>query len=104
MARFENVQGITKICFNQNIQCFCPLGNDWYTNHVYIEIIPNKVIPDYCEVDEFLRSLGGESLVIEDVIDKVFKYFKEEYKCSSVKVSSYVNDAKHLSVRVLKED
>lgn len=103
MASFANTQGITKINMSQNIQCFCPLGNDWYTNQVEIELIPDKIIPDYCEVDDFVRSLGGESLIIEDVVKALFDYFKNSYGCSYVKIKSYVNDAKHLSVSVVKE-
>lgn len=103
MSRFENKQGITKIEFNQNIQCYCPLGSDWYTNHVHVSVIPNNVIPDYCDVDDFMRSLGGESLIIEDVVDKIFTYFISEYGCLYVKVQSFVDDAKHLSVTVVKE-
>lgn len=104
MASFANTQGITKIILTQNVQCFCPLGDDWYTNHITIELIPKSIIPDYCEADDFIRGLAGQSLIIEDVIDKIFTYFKQSYDCSYVKVVSYVDDAKHLAVTVVKED
>lgn len=103
MGSFENKQGINKIKLFQNVQCFCPLGNDWYTNNIQIEIIPNKIIPDYCEVDEFIRSLSGNNYIIEDVVYSIFEYFKKVYNCEYVKVESTVTDAKHLNVIVIKE-
>ncbi len=103
MAKFENVQGITEISFTQNVQCFCPLGNDWYTNQLSVTMIPDKIIPDYCDVDDFIRSLSGKELIIEDVIKQVFDYIKKEYNPKSIKVQSQVNDAKHLPVCVTKQ-
>lgn len=104
MSKFENVQGITEISFEQNVQCYCPLGNDWYTNQLFITIVPDKLIPDYCDVDDFIRGLSGKSLIIEDVIKEIFEYFKNEYAPKNIKIQSYVNDAKHLTVRVIKEN
>lgn len=103
MAKFENVQGITEIRFEQNVQCYCPLGDDWYTNQLNITMIPNKIIPDYCDVDNFIRGLSGTSLIIEDVIKCLFEYIMREYEPKNVRIESYVNDAKHLPVRVIKE-
>ena len=103
MAEFYNKQGITEITFTQNIQCFCPLGNDWYTNHVEVNMIPDETIPDYCDVDDFLRGLAGKSLIIEDVVDAIYSYLCTNYKPKSVRVQSSVDDAKHLPVTVVKQ-
>ena len=102
MAKFKNEQGISLIEFTQNIQDFCPLGNDWYTNQITVSMIPDSIIPDYCDIDDFTRSLGGKDLIIEDVVDAIFKYIEEEYAPKDLSVSSYVNDAKHMPVTVVK--
>ena len=103
MASFANSQGITQIKFTHDIQCFCPLGNDWYTNHVTVEFEPTSIIPDYCEIDDFTRSLGGESLIIEDVVNTIYDYMNKSYKPNMLRVTSYVDDAKHMPVTVVKE-
>lgn len=103
MARFKNEQGITNIVFTQNIQCFCPLGNDWYTNQITVEFTPTKTIPDYCEIDEFTRGLAGRKLLIEDVVNEIHKYINKEYLPASLRVTSKVDDAKHMPVIVTKE-
>ena len=103
MAKFENTQGISRISFTQNIQCFCPLGDDWYTNHLTVDMCPDKIIPDYCDVDNFTRGLSGKMLIIEDVVNAVYNYLYDNYKPKSVKVESHVNDAKHMPVTVIKE-
>ena len=102
MARFENVQGITEVKFFQNIQCYCPLGDDWYTNRVEVTMKPDRVVPDYCELDDFTRSLGGEKLIIEDVIDAIYSHIMEEYEPYYLSVVSSVDDAKHMAVVVSK--
>lgn len=102
MARFENKQGISKICFKQNIQCYCPLGYDWYTNHITVEMVPGKVIPDYCELDDFTRGIAGKSLIIEDVVAQIWDHITIEYEPSFLRVTSDVDDAKHMPVSVTK--
>lgn len=102
MARFKNVQGISKIEFTQNIQDFCPLGNDWYTNHITVLMVPSSIIPDYCDIDDFTRSLSGKELIIEDVVDTIYNYINTEYEPIELSVTSYVDDAKHMPVKVVK--
>ena len=102
MSRFENKQGISKISFTQNIQCYCPLGYDWYTNHVTVEMVPSNVIPDYCEIDDFTRGLAGKSLIIEDVVVSIWDHIMTEYEPKWLKVTSDVDDAKHMPVSVVK--
>lgn len=103
MSRFKNEQNITAIEFMQNVQCFCPLGNDWYTNQITVEFEPTDTIPDYCEVDDFVRGLSGKSLLIEDVVASIYNYVYQEYSPAYLRVSSKVDDAKHLPVTVTKQ-
>ena len=103
MARFENKQGISEISMDINVQCYCPLGDDWYTNKLYICLQPGTVIPDYCEVDDAIRKLAGEKLIIEDVVANVYNHIMQEYSPRSLSVNSYVEDAKHLPVTVTKQ-
>ena len=103
MAEFKNVQGISRVSFTQNVQCFCPLGDDWYTNHLTVKMQMGEIIPDYCDVDDFIRSISGRSLIIEDVVQQVYEYFDNTCRPKSLYVESYVDDAKHLPVTVIKE-
>lgn len=103
MARFENKQGITGIELEKVIHNYCPLGEDWYTNNVSIQVIPGDVIPDYIEIDrEIENKIEGKTLSIEDVVSLVSETFME-YKPKYINVVSDVQDAKHLHVKVAKE-
>ena len=102
MNTFKNTQGITTIELTQNIQSYCPLGNDYYTNQVYIRMDEMKTIPDFCELEKFLRGLSGEKLIIEDVVAKVFDKLDKEHNPKHLEVSSTVNDAVHFPVVVTK--
>lgn len=102
MSAFENKQGINTIEMSQNIQAYCPLGKEYYTNKVSIVMDDMKVIPDYCDVDKFLRSLSGKEMIIEDIVNTIFEYFEKECNPEHLAVSSDVDDAVHLPVRVTK--
>lgn len=101
MARFENKQGITDITMEKKIHNFCTIGKDWYTNNIDMYIEPDKLIPDYIEIDEALKELEGKELIIEDVVAAVVEILKE-YEPSYIRVVSKVNDATHLPVTVEK--
>jgi len=102
--RLENTYGIKKIEIKAEAKCFCPLGQDWYTNHFLIEITPAKYIPDYCDIDEFIKEhINGEHLIIENAVAVLYEYIKEQYSPEYCKITSYVDDATHSAVSVIKE-
>ena len=103
MAEFKNTMGIGKIAFSVNIQAYCPLGKDWYTNKVLVEFYPNEVIPDYCEVEKELRAMAGQELTVEGCVAQVFDHLAETYKPNRLLVKSYADDAVHFPVEVMKE-
>ena len=66
MPKFKNESGVSKIKYTQKCRCFCPIGKADYTNNFTVTITPKKWIPDYCEIDKFIREqLDGKSLVID---------------------------------------
>lgn len=102
MARFENKQNITHIRMEKLIHNLCTIGQDWYTNRITMYLEPDKVIPDYIEIDKELNKLEGKELIIEDVVDKVVEILKE-YDPLYISVVSEVEDATHFPVEVTKE-
>ena len=79
MPKFKNEYGVSKIKYTQKCRCFCPIGKADYTNNFTVTITPKKWIPDYCEIDEFIREqLDGKSLVIEDAVCKLKQWLTGE--------------------------
>ncbi len=101
--QFENKQGITEINMYQNIQAYCPLGDEYYTNEVSMHMTGMKVIPDYCDLDKFLRGLAGSKMIIEDVVATIFDKLDKDCQPEHLVVTSLVHDAIHLDVTVSKE-
>lgn len=101
MARFENKQRISSITMKKLLHNLCTIGQDWYTNRLTIYIEPDKVIPDYIEIDEQLGVLEGKELVIEDVVASIVEILKQ-YEPNYISVTSEVEDATHLPVEVNK--
>lgn len=102
MSTIKNSQGISLITFSANVRCFCPMGNDYYTNQFDVSFVPDEFIPDYCDIDEFLDGMNDAQLIIEDAVNSVFEYMKNTYFPIHLEVSSTVTDAVHLPVTVTK--
>jgi hypothetical protein len=102
MAQFENKQGITKIFFQVSVRNHCPIGNDWYSNSVRVDMRPNRIIPDYDEVQRDIFALDGAELVVEDVVAKVFDIM-QAYKPVRLTVSARTEGNGHFPVIVEKE-
>lgn len=102
MSRFDNNYNITKIKMTKRIHNLCTIGQDWFTNNLEIEFIPNRIIPDYIEVDNMIQSFEGKELVIEEVVNGILSELKD-YDPLYIKVVSKVDDAMHLPVEVEAE-
>ena len=99
----KNTQGITTIEFEQKVQAFCPIGKDYYTATIYVVMEPDENIMDYCKTTDFIKSLGGKSLIIEDLVKVVFDAIKE-YEPMHLEVSAYAESNVHFPVTVTKAE
>lgn len=100
----RNEYGIAMIRIESTAKCFCPLGQDWYTNQFEIYFEPDELIPDYCEMDRWIEeNINQMHMIIEYAVAALHKYLTDTYKPKSCKVTSYVDDAKHSAVVVTKE-
>lgn len=97
-----NKQGITQIFFERQVQAFCPMGNDYYTAVVRVVMEPSNEIMDYCDTDNYIKSLGGKNLIIEDLVNEVFEHI-EQYKPKYLRVSAKAESNVHFPVIVTKE-
>ena len=92
--KLENKQGITNITFKPKAVCFCPLGDDWYTNEFEIFMSVGEWFPDYCDIEKYLNeNIRGKSLIIEDATRSLYNHINAEYKPGFLEVISRVNDA-----------
>ena len=101
MARFENKQGITKIVFAMTIRNHCPIGKDWYTTTVRVEMAPGNIIPDYDEVQRDILALEGADFIVEDVVARVFETVNA-YEPKTLTVSAETEGNGHFPVVVEK--
>ena len=102
MKIIPNEQGITQIFFEKQVQAFCPLGNDYYTAVMRVVMAPGNEIMDYCETDNFIKSLGGKDLIIEDLVFELYQHIMQ-YKPKYLKVSAKAESNSHFPVVVTKE-
>ena len=120
MGMFKNTQKITKIVFEpKTTHNFCPLGQLYcdelekqgspkmlphYTNHFKITFCPGELVCDYIDVEKWIaRTINDKTLIIEDAVSMLFDYIMETYKPKYLLVETYVNDAMHGAVTVMRE-
>lgn len=97
----ENVFKINEINIDATAKCYCPLGKDWYTNQFTVNMNPSVFIPDYCELDAFIKEeINGKHLIIEAAVAKLYEHITEKYSPAYLEVVSYVDDAAHSAVTV----
>lgn len=103
--KLENRQGITNIVMKPKAICFCPLGDDWYTNEFEVTFVPNLYFPDYCDIESFLnKEIRGKSMIIENAVNALYEYLEANYEPKELTVTSYVNDVtSHSPVVVTKK-
>ena len=99
----ENKFKINSISIDTTAKCFCPLGNDWYTNQFAVNFVPGEMIPDYCHVDKWIdENINGKAMIIEEAVAMLYEHLRDTYKPDSLNVTSYVEDARHCAVTVSK--
>ena len=120
MGMFKNTQKITKIVFEpKTTHNFCPLGQLYcdelekqgspkmlphYTNHFKVTFCPGELVCDYIDVEKWIaRTINDKTLIIEDAVSMLCDYIMETYKPKYLLVETYVNDAMHGAVTVMRE-
>lgn len=98
----DNVQGITDITMKDNVTCWCPMGEQWYTAYVTVEVEYPERLADFIEVGQSIQSRQRQELIIEDLVAGIHRDVKNMYG-GSVSVSASVDRGKHLPVTVTKE-
>lgn len=99
-----NKEKINTIVMKPKAICFCPLGNDWYTNEFTATMTVGDEYPDYCHIERFLNEeIRGKNLIIEQAVNLLYEHIMENYHPVNLEVRSDVNDVtSHSPVTVIK--
>lgn len=102
--KIENRENITRIEMYPTAICRCKIGGDLYTNKFTVKFAPDKVYPDYMDVEKWiLKNIDGKDLNIEEAVNLLYEYLQDEYKPAVLTVETSVEDVKtHFPVKVLK--
>lgn len=99
----ENTQKINGITIETTAKCYCPIGNDIYTNQFTITLYPDKQLPDYCEVDKWIKeNIEGKTMIVEEAVNQLYVFFSEYCRPKYLVVKSCVKDADHCTVMITK--
>lgn len=101
MGTFINDLGINTIEMFKVTHCFCPLGGAYCTYNVTVKVIPDKVIPDYMDIEEYFKTyIDGKTYTIEHAASTIRDFINNEYEPCYVGVTIECHDAAHMPVKV----
>lgn len=98
----DNVQDITEITMEDDVTCWCPMGQQWYEAHLTVRVESPCWLADFIEVGRTIQSRQRQEFIIEDLVAGVHEDVKGMYG-GRVVVSASVGRGKHLPVTVTKE-
>lgn len=97
----ENKEKVISINYRPVARCYCPLGEDEYTNYFDISIYPKDHYPDYLDIDSFIqKNIEGKTFTIEQACYCLREYLVDELPGAVIQVTSNVSDAGHSEVSV----
>lgn len=100
-----NKQKISKITIRRNSHNICPIGEDWFTAQVTIEMYPDVEIPDFVDVDKFFeKNIDGATMIIEDVVEAAAEFILKSYAPLKLITTARVTDSTHSDVEVTRVD
>lgn len=102
MAAFENTMNINMITmFIDDLTVDCPIGKAPYDASYEVLFIPDRIIPDYIEVEKWVNAnISLKNLTIEASL-KLFKdYLIQTYNPAYVTITCKVIGAAHFDVEV----
>lgn len=101
MASFPNSARIDSIQLSgMSKQVFCPIGKSWCTYYVGIELVPNRTIPDYLEIQEYFNEQAPKEATLEDFAANIRDKLVEMCSPYTVEVVVSCNDARHMPAKV----
>ena len=104
IVKIPNEQKILRIKMMPVAYTKCEIGQDWYKNELEIHFWADDCYPDYMEVNEWImKEIDGKTLNIEDVVEMVYDFLKENYSPLFLEVHDHVRGCKtHFDVEVIK--
>lgn len=101
MRTFENSMKVDRLKFTAKTVPYCRLGENYYHADITVEIMLGKKLCDFLDIEDYFKSLNGESLIDEELVAKVFEDFKAVYEPEHMIVT--VRTSSHFPLEVSKE-
>lgn len=98
----DNEHGITSVTMEDDLLCWCPMGEQMYSSHICIEAEVAGTVPDYLDVTRDIDALNHEGLTIEALCGKVWEIASTAFQTNRIRVECSVPRGKHLAVTVEK--
>ena len=95
----ENTYGITELCLYEDVQHFCPLGEQVGVTHYSIVVKPGKQLAEFVQLHWDIQDLMGKTFTLESGAGMVMDILKKHYPDAKyIRVTSSCGSNRHMAV------
>lgn len=86
---FKNIYNVKRIKWeSENVENYCPLGEDWCTYKYRVEMRPHENLFDYDVLHRWITdNLQGKTHTCEEAAHKLYQYINQEVRPYELKVT-----------------
>lgn len=100
----DNQFAISSVNLSDTIKAHCPLGSQWYSADVSVEVYDPTTIPDYVDLTDRLHMFDGCTLTVEELCHNIHCVCCDEFMPSRLKVTVEVGRGKHMPVTIVRDE
>lgn len=79
-VELKNRIPISKFVFTQDLIAYCRIGKDYSKWNLEITVYPDKLMPDYDLLEEYLYCLNGIEGSIEEILSDIYEFIYSQLK------------------------
>ena len=89
--RLLNEYNVKKVHWeSREVECFCPLGNDWCTHKFVVDVECGRYIFDLYKLDDWItENIKGQQMTMEQSAHALYKFLVYEIEPTSISVKEY---------------
>ena len=100
----ENKFGVTSIDFEEEVQHFCPLGEQIGITKYKVEVMPGKYLAELIQLHWNIQHMMGKTFTLESGADMVLQIVEQAYiDASYISVEASCGKNRHMPVKVKVE-
>lgn len=96
-----NTYGIEKVQFSEDVQHFCPLGEQIGVTHYEVEVVPGMRLAELVQLHWDIQAMMGKTFTLESGVAMVLDTLKSHYAdAKEITVTASCGTNRHMATKV----